>query len=145
MEIQISLKELDTVVKQAGKLVATPEAENAILTLLEMREQIDLALEHVKHKIAEDGLKLDPTFKSIQGDKIKAGYRVYGSKYGIDKKYIDELPEDLYKTSVKYTVDSKAVDEWLKSHKSLPLGITMTPRAKQISIRVIGEATSDED
>lgn len=144
MEFQISLKDLDTVVEKAGTLVATPEAENAILTLLEMREQIDLALEHVKHKIAEDGLKLDPNFKSIQGDKIKAGYRVYGSKYGIDKKYIDELPEGLYNTSVKYTADSKAVDEWLKTHKALPLGITMTPRAKQISIRVIGEATSDE-
>lgn len=146
MEISINLSQLDTVVEQAGKLVTTPEAENAILTLLDMQEQIKLALEHVKEKVAQDGLKLDPNFKSIQGDKIKASYRLYGSKYGIDKKYIEELPEGLYKTSVRYDANGAAIDKWLEDHDQLPLGIYMTPRAKQISIRVTGvndhEATS---
>jgi len=139
MEISINLNNLDTVVEKAGKLIATPEAESAILTLLEMKEQVELALEHVKHKIAEDGLKLDPNFKSIQGDKIKAGYRVYGGKYGIESKYIDELPKELYKTHTRYTPDTKAIEEWLQTHKQLPLGITAHARAKQLSIKVIGE------
>lgn len=144
MKLNIDLAQLDTLVAQGSKLVMTPDAESAIVKLEAIKEQILLAEQFIKDKIAEDGKKLDPNFTSIQGSKVKASYRVYGAKYAVEPDNVASLPVEMYKVSKRYTAVAEEVEKHLAEHKHLPVGIHMVPRAKQISLRIIDGEIEDE-
>lgn len=122
---------------EGGKLVFSAEAEQALITLFEMKEVIDAAIDRAKATIAETGLAYNPNFTSVQGDKVKAGYRYFGSKYRIDQANFEKLPAAMYKTKVSHSPDTKAIDEFLKEHGNLPLGINYAERTRQVSLRIM--------
>jgi hypothetical protein len=143
MLIKIDTDQLPVLAEEGGKLVFDVKAEDAIVKLLELEALVAQAKEAVKQRIEAEALKHNPNFTSVQGDRVKVGYRAYGGKYTIDEARIGELPEELYKTRVVYTPDTKAVDAWAQEKGALPLGIVTRPRAKQISIKLL-EAGDDE-
>ncbi len=136
MIIKFDEKKLPTLIKEGSDLVWSKKAEEGILLLLRYREMIDEALEKIKAKIAEDGKAIDPSFKGVVGEHIKAMFRTYGEKYTYNRAYEDDLQPFLKETKY-YKVDSEKVDEYVKELNELPEGIVEKEREPIISLKVI--------
>lgn len=133
--LTVDLGEVHRLAETGGKLVFDPRAEAAIVTLLEMQEAIELALTKVKEAIAESGKQYNPNFTSVQGDRVKAGYRYYGGKYGIDSSLVDTLSPEFYNAHVSYKPNTKAIDKFAEEKGALPLGINKAERSKQLTLK----------
>lgn len=142
MIIHVDTDDLQKLVVQGSKIVTSPEAEDALMKLLELQHTVDAAIVEAKKQIENTALAYDPNFTSVQSDKIKVGYRVFGAKYSIDPAYLEKLPAELYKTKVSHSADTTAIDRFIAEKGALPLGINPMPRAKQITIKPI-EAFED--
>jgi hypothetical protein len=133
----IDIENLTQLVAKADEIVFSPEGEETLLKLLELQEQIEAAIDEAKKKIEETALKANPNFSSVQGSKVKAYYRSFGTKYHADENTIDEAPKELYtvETKVTFKIDSAAVDAWIEKNGSTPKGIIPANRTKVISIQ----------
>lgn len=118
--------------EEAGKLFFKKEAEEQLLKLLELKKQIDEAIEEVKEKIKEAGEKtLGIEFKGVIGENIKVINRYYGAKYEIED---EELARPFIKEVKKFVLDTKKVEEFEKENGDLPDGIRYTKREQKLSI-----------
>lgn len=137
-QITINVEDLGVLVEEGGKLVATPEAEEFLVKLLLMQSQVDDAIKRAAQVIEEKALELNPNFSSIRSDLIKVAYKTYGAKYTIDDSKLQYLPKEVYKTTVKHTVDTKALENYTKEHDGmLPDGILVKDRKKSMSIKLV--------
>jgi hypothetical protein len=131
--IQGKLESLKKLTKESDKIFLSPEGEELLVQVLEYEKEIEQIKDEIKVKLEESALKIDPNFSSIQADKVKVYYREYGSKYYVDETQTDLLPEGLAQKKIVYTVDSKAVEDWVNEKGAMPTGIRETPRTKSMS------------
>lgn len=129
----IEIEKIKTLVDDAGKIFISPDGENILVELLHIQQQVEDAIAMAKLELEKKALALDPNFTSIQGDRVKVYYRAYGSKYSLDESRIAELPETLYKSTVKYTAEADAIDKLLEETGKLPLGIIKNNRPRQLT------------
>lgn len=135
--ITINTDETHAISQEGGTFVFRPQAELALIDLIKLRDFIDAKIDEAKKIIATTGETIDPNFKGVIGEHIRAIYRVYGEKYTYDKDFKEPLEQAgfLKKTEV-YKADSKAINEYVKKHNALPLGVTLKDRQKVISLVV---------
>lgn len=145
MLIQINTEEIAKLVADGDKIFLSPDGEAPLVELLKLQKTVEEAIDITRKQLEETALAINPNFSSIQGDKVKVYYRKYGSQYTIDPSHIAELPEKLYKTQVKYSANKVAIEEFLKEHGGLPLGINEPERTKQLSITLKGSKESNNE
>ena len=129
--ITVSLDVIDSFVKKGGSFVFKKEAEGEIIKLLKLRDLIEEKIKEVKAGIEEAGKSIDPSFKGVIGENLKATYRVFGERYTYDK--YNPPDEGFLKTITFSKVDSAKVDEHLEKTDELPEGITLKERTPTIS------------
>lgn len=135
--IEVDTEKLQAVAEEGGQLVLRPEAEDALIKLLTMQEQVNGAVDFVKAKIEEMGLALNPNFQAVVGDKIKANYQAAGASYAVDKdRDIRDLPRQYRKRKVTYALDSDEIKAFEKRNRRLPKSIYRPYRTKRIVLRV---------
>ena len=134
MKLTIDTDNLIKLTKNGSEIILEPTAEEAIIKLLEVQHKVESALEELKEKIAEEGIKYDPNFKSVESDNLRIWYRYYGGRFSIDEGRLAEIPEELYKVKKRYYPETKAIDNWVDEGKELPLGIVERDRTKKLSI-----------
>lgn len=140
MRITIDTDKIAELAKEGEDIVMTSEAEGALVELLELEKGIKKAIDKVKHNIAKKAEKLNPNISSIKSDRLKIYYRQYGSKYYLDDQQLDRIPKNLYKRKVRYSVDSKQLEEYLKLHDGkMPIGIRQNKREKKISFSLVDD------
>lgn len=118
--------------KEGGKLVLKREAEEYLVKLLELQNLVNEAVDNVKQQIQEAGETIDPTFKGVIGERIKAIYRSYGAKYTYHMNELEEAKPFL-KEKIYYSVDSGLVDKYVKEVGEMPTAIYDKERTKSIS------------
>jgi hypothetical protein len=135
MQITIDMEDLNELVAQADEIFLNPKAERVLLKLIDLRGQIETAIDQAKVSLEAAALKANPNFKSIRSEKIKVFYRSYGSRFSIDEAQIANVPQELYTTEVKrtYAVETDAVEKYLETHKGLPLGLIEKDRPKKLA------------
>ena len=138
--MKIDIDQLDKLVIEADKIFLTPEGEKVLVKLLEIRQQVEDAIDAAKKKLEETGLKIDPNFSSIQADKVKVYFRAFGARYKVDPSLVDKLPKELYEVSTKYNAVAEEVEKYANEHKGLPLGIIEAERDKTISFSLKGKS-----
>lgn len=121
-------------VADGSDIQLTPDAEEKLIQLLDIQAKVEEAVKTVKANLEQAGLEIDPNFKSAHSDKIRIGYRYFGSQYAVDESRVSELPTEVYETKTSYSVNKKGLDAYLKQHESLPLGIVEKDRKKTITI-----------
>jgi hypothetical protein len=131
--INIDIDQLEKLVIEADKIFLTPDGEKVLIKLLEIRQQIEDAIDMAKTKLAETALKIDKNFSSIQSSKVKVYYRSFGERYKIDSTYINDIPKNFYKTIIKYSAIADEVEKTLEEGKTLPIGIIEAERVPQIT------------
>ena len=132
-KIIIDPDEITGLVEEGGEFVFSPSAEESLLELLKLQEAVDDAVETVKNRIAEAGLKINPNFRGVVGDSVRCVYRQYGQKYGFSKAKIDNL-EPFLERKDWYTVKADKVEEYAKEVGELPEGIFEKDRENKLSI-----------
>lgn len=133
-KIIIDTDEVHGLVEQGGKFVFKKEAELALVDLLTLKEFIEEKISEAKENIANAGTSINPNFRGVIGDSVKAIYRVYGEKYGYEATHKESLEErEFLKKSENYKVDSKRVDEYFAKTGKLPEGVHLKERQKVIS------------
>ena len=134
----IDIEKLDRLVADADKIFISPEGEEVLVSLLDIRNQVDLAIDEAKKILEESALKLNPNFTSLQADKVKVYFRTYGSKYKVDESHIKDLPEEYYDIKKSYSPKTEAIEGFVEKNGALPLGIIEPERVKTISFSLKG-------
>lgn len=128
-----TLRKLEKLSENAGQIFLTPDGEQVLVEILEVENQINEIKERAKEKLAEAASQVNPNFTSIQADNVKVYYREYGAKYYLDESQADLVPAGLVEAKTTYSVDSKAVENWVKEHNAMPTGIKEVERSKTLS------------
>jgi hypothetical protein len=137
--MNIDIEKLKDLIPEADKIFLSPDGEEVLIKLLEIKQQVENAIEAAKGMLEKKALELNPNFSSIQADKVKVYYRAYGAKYKIDLVNIEKCPKNFYKVRTVYDVIAKEVEKWTESHKGLPLGINEIERPKSLSFSLKSE------
>jgi hypothetical protein len=133
MIITIDTDDIIITAKDGGKFVFDKTAEDKLEKLLEIKDKLDNVIEQVKSNLETNGLKLNPDFSGVRGDKIKVEYRAFGALYKlVDPK---NASPDFYKTKTTYSLNTELVSAYAENHDGkLPDGIEKVKRQKKISI-----------
>lgn len=131
--MKIEIEKVDALVSQADKIMLSPDGEQVLIELLDMREQIELAINLAKERIKKAALELSPNFKSIQSDRLRVSYRSYGSRFAITDE--SKVPEPLLKKEIKVTLDTPALEKYIEE-SGMPEGVEEVDRSKTISIEL---------
>lgn len=133
MIITIDTDDIVITAKDGGKFVFDKTAEDKLEKLLEIKDKLDNVIEQVKSNLETNGLKLNPDFSGVRGDKIKVEYRAFGALYKlVDPK---NTSPDFYKTKTTYSLNTELVSAYAENHDGkLPDGIEKVKRQKKISI-----------
>lgn len=133
MIITIDTDDIVITAKDSGKFVFDKNAEDKLAKLLEIKDKLDNVIEQVKGNLETNGLKLNPDFSGVRGDKIKVEYRAFGALYKlVDPK---KAPSEFYKTKTTYSLNTDLVSAYVENHDGkLPDGIEKVKRQKKISI-----------
>lgn len=136
MKITVDTDQLDLIVSGADKLLVDKGTEKNLILLLDLQEQIEEMITKAQKVLEEKALKLNPNFKSVEGDFIKAHYRAYGQRYYIEEDKITQVPKEMYSKEIvtKYKVNADAVDDFVAEKGGLPFGIVAPPRVKSLKI-----------
>jgi hypothetical protein len=126
-----------TLGEKGGELVFNPKAEEAIVQLLWLEKQVGEALEMVKKTVEETGLKYNPNFTAVAGDKVKMTYQYSGAEYGYRPDEIKRFKAPFFQRKVVHALDSKTVSIFeQKYHGRLPKGIFRRERERKVVIRL---------
>lgn len=131
--ITIDPQEIKVFAEEGGKFVFKPTAEENLYKLLTLQKMVDDLVEQVKEKIAEAGMQIDPGFKGVKGEKVKALFRSYGTKYDYDKSKTGDL-QTFLKERTYYSVDGPKVDKYIETVGEIPDGIIEKSRDKKLSL-----------
>lgn len=131
-QLIINLDDVRNLAIEGGKLMYTPDAEQAIVDLLVLQELVENSIASIKQQIAEAGQALDPNFKGIVGHQIKSVYRAYGEKYSYDGNF--NTPKEVLKTITTVKVFGNGVEAYVKEHNKLPEGIVEKERTPVLSL-----------
>lgn len=136
MIITIDTDDIVITAKDGGKFVFDKNAEDKLEKLLEIKDKLDNVIEQVKSNLETNGLKLNPDFSGVRGDKIKVEYRAFGALYKlVDPK---NASPDFYKTKTTYSLNTELVSAYAENHDGkLPDGIEKVKRQKKISISIL--------
>lgn len=133
MIITIDTDDIVITAKDGGKFVFDKNAEDKLEKLLEIKDKLDNVIEQVKSNLETNGLKLNPDFSGVRGDKIKVEYRAFGALYKLVNP--KNASPDFYKTKTTYSLNTELVSAYAENHDGkLPDGIEKVKRQKKISI-----------
>lgn len=97
-----------------------------------LQESFDKVYKEIKQVINDKAKALyGPKWSAIQGKNYKITRSLTGSVYQIID--LDKIPEDLLK--VEMTVESKLVEDYIKSNSKLPEGLGYNPNRNE-SLRI---------
>ena len=136
MKITVDLDELANLTKTADGIFMDGSAEKSLVDLLALSDKLEQAVKEAKATLEAKALALDPNFQSIRGDRIKVGYRYFGSRWSIDESNLNLLPKTFYTTKTTYSINAEEVEKQIKTGR-LPVGIKENERAKTITITLL--------
>lgn len=138
LSVKINSAEILGLQNDGKEIVINPNAEKAILRLLDIQREVDGAVEWVKSEIERQALEFNPNFTALKSGKLKINYSAAGAKYkatGDAARHSGKF----WKKKVTWTLDLKAIDEFRAKRRALPKGILAVARQKHIQIKEVEE------
>ena len=113
--VRLDTKQL-TLLKKTGKnVLVDPQADKAIVALIDAKDQIDKALKEIKEEVFKQGEEMQKGFSGVEGQHVLFYKANGGSRMSLDRKY---------------------VEEYQKKHGKLPESVVMIPTSDRLVIRV---------
>ena len=118
---------------KAGEFVFEGKSEEDLIKLLDIQERLENVIKQVKTNLEKQGLKSNPNFTGVRGDKVKVQYSAHGALYKIGN--IKEIEPDFYNKKVSYSPKTAIIEAYVENHDGkLPAGIIANDRKKSITI-----------
>ena len=133
MIVKVNAGEILRLEKDGESIVFDPKAEDAIARLLEIKNEVDGAVEYLKSEIERQALEFNPNFTGLKGSKIKINYSAAGSRYK-DTGEIKFHREKFWTKKIVWSLNSKAIEDYKAKYRKLPKGIAEVNRKKTIRI-----------
>lgn len=141
---QIDIDKLEELVADSDKILLKPEAEDTLVKLLQIRDQVEAAIKEAELKLEEEALKINPNFRSIRADKVKVFYRFYGAKYKIDESLIKYIPKELYTIKTSFLAVADEIEKIAEENDGkLPQGIIEIERTKTMKFSLKNKETEE--
>lgn len=140
-QLEIDPKLLVKLEKDSGKLVLTPKAEKLLTEFLEFKNKIKEAkkqLERAEEIIKGAFIKAiktqseTPNLSGIIGRKIRVIFSEWGSKFSFTDP---EVARPFLNENIRYTVNSKLVEQYEREYGELPPGVIRVARKKVMQIK----------
>ncbi len=139
--VKINPTEIFQTQNEGKDFIVNPNAEKAIIRLLEIQSEVNNAVELLKSEIERQALEFNPNISAIKGEKIKINYSAAGAKYK-DNGEAKFHSSKFWTKKTTWSINSKAVDEHRTKYYRLPAGIAEVERKKTIRITV-SEASNE--
>lgn len=120
--------------EKAGELVLNPAAEDVIVKVLEIEQQVAEAVKTIKSEIERQGLEVNSNFTSVTSDKLKVNYSPSGAEFGYDAKKRKRFPEPLFTRRVTYSPNSKEIKKYREKTGRWPAHVFLNERKKTIRL-----------
>lgn len=133
MIVKVNSGELLRLEKDGEGIMFDPKAEDAIARLLEIKNEVDGAVEYLKSEIERQALEFNPNFTGLKGSKIKINYSAAGSRYK-DTGEIKFHREKFWTKKTVWSLNAKAIEDYKAKYRKLPKGIAEVSRKKTIRI-----------
>jgi hypothetical protein len=130
--ITVDKKQIALMVDKAGKVMFKKDAEEELMKLLKLKDEIDQALDTVKGLILNAGRSITPDFTGVIGKRMKCVVRRYGDRYSTKN------PEFI-KETVIHRADSDKIDEFVQKNRVLPSDTVENERQDKLTIIVPNE------
>lgn len=104
MKFTIDTEHIKKLVARSNEIFLEPEGEKTLLEFSQIKELVEQAEKEIKEKLTASAKRMNPNFKSIQGDNVVVYLREFGAKYYIEDKEIDKVPTELYTTKATVQV-----------------------------------------
>lgn len=111
-----------------------PSAEDAIVKVLQIQQQVNEAVEAIKAEIERQGLAVNPNFASVVSDKLKVNYSASGAEFGYDATKRKRFPAPLFTKKVTYSPNSKEIKKYREKTGKWPAHVFVNERKKTIRI-----------
>jgi len=125
--IIINKSEISSFKQEAGKMLFNKGAEDQLLALLKIKDEIDQAIDEVKKNILIAGHSITQDFKGVVGRNVKCVVRQYGDRYRTTN------PE-YQKQIVIRRADSDKIEEYVNNKGKLPEGVVENEREEKLTI-----------
>lgn len=112
--VRLDTKQLTLLKKQGSNLLVDPQADKAIITLLDAKDKIDEALKQIKQEVFKQGERIQKGFTGVEGQHILFYRANGGTRMSLDRKYVEEYKE---------------------KHGDLPKGVVLIPVSERLVIR----------
>ena len=133
--ITVDKSKINSLVNEAGKMLFKKSAEDELLKLLALKDEIDEAVNSVKLAILKAGKTISPDFSGVIGKRVRCVVRKYGDRYkfqeGCDPKFIKEI--------VIRRANGDSIDQELEATGKLPDKIVEVEREEKLTIIVPDE------
>lgn len=139
--VKINLSEMLRMQADGANIAVNPEAENAIIRLLEIQNEVNKAVDLLKSEIERQALEFNPNFSAIKGSRLKINYSASGAKYK-ENGEVKCHQKVFWKKKITWSPDSKAIDKHRAKYYRLPKGIVEVERKKTIRL-TFSEATNE--
>lgn len=133
MIVKVNSAEILKLEKSGEGIIFDQKAEDAIVRLLEIKHEVDGAIEYLESEIERQALAFNPNFTGLKGSKIKINYSASGAKFK-DVGGVRLHREPYWKKKIVWSLDSKAIEEYRNKNYKLPKGIAEVARRKTIRI-----------
>lgn len=139
IKVVVDPVEIVKIQQNAKDIMVNPEVEDSIVRLLEIKREVDGAVEALKSEIERQALEFNPNFTAIKGEKIKINYSASGAKYADDGTAKNHRGK-FWTKKITWSLNSKAIDEYMANRYIMPKGIKRVERRKTIRISEVANA-----
>lgn len=130
--ISVDKKKIAYLVEESGKMVFKKSAEDELMKLLKIKDDIELAIDQVKGNILKAGRSISQDFTGVIGKRVKCVVRKYGDRYkATNPEFIKEI--------VIRRADGDKIDEFVTQAGKLPDGVEEKEREEKLTIIVPNE------
>ena len=137
INVEIDLDEVNNIVSEALKLEDNAELFTKLAEFAKIKKQIADAVEAIDRVEVDIKGVINAKAKQLYGNDWQAiagpGYKISRSFTGAKYEHVGEASEEFIVT--KLSINSKAVDTYVKEHSDLPNGIAVNS-ARGESIRI---------
>jgi ElaB/YqjD/DUF883 family membrane-anchored ribosome-binding protein len=135
-KLTVDLDEVNALAQTSKEIVLKPNAEVALLALLEIKARVDTAIDRAKYMIDQEAQKISCDWRSITSDHLKVRRKQTGAIFEITNP--ETLPADMLKEYKRTALDTAQVTAYIETNDRLPDGVGYRERGYMIDIKADG-------
>lgn len=134
--VTIDLSALSQIEQDGDKFIVSAEAEDALIRLIELKQQIAEVEDAIKQSLSDSMRSLNCV--KIEGESVKVTRRFYGDRFELFDPEL-AVSQGMAEKEIKYKPDAKMIANFQKETGELPDGVKLRERTESVTITEVKE------